>query len=85
MAINEYVCYRICAYHFMYPKNHAEKKFMLNLAAPRNWRPYAAHILHSAKAGSALVFLYAPSLLFPALWKHSSTRAIFVDIIHHLY
>ena len=37
------------------------------------------------KAGSALVFLYAPSLLFPALWKHSSTRAIFVDIIHHLY
>ena len=44
---------------------------------------YAAHILH--KAGSALVFLYAPSLLFPALWKHSSTRAIFVDIIHHLH
>ena len=66
-----------------YPKNHAEKKFMLNLAAPQNWRPYAAHILH--KAGSALVFLYAHSLLFPALWKHSSTRAIFVDIIHHLY
>ena len=31
---------------------------MLNLAAPQNWRPYAAHILH--KAGSALVFLYAP-------------------------
>jgi hypothetical protein len=36
----------------MYPKNHDEKKFMLNLAAPRNWRPYAAHISHSAKAGS---------------------------------
>ena len=83
MAINEYVCYRICAYHFTYPKNHAEKIHVKFGGPSKLAALYAAHIL--PKAGSALVFLYAPSLLFPALWKHSSTRAIFVDIIHHLY
>jgi len=40
-CINEYVCYIICGYHFMYPKNHAEK---VKFDGPQNRRPYMRRI-----------------------------------------
>ena len=85
MAINEYVCYRICAYHFMYPKNHAEKNSCeiwrpLEIGGPM--RRIFCIVLRPALHWCSCMLL---GVLVPALWKHSSTRAIFVDISHHLY